>query len=78
MILALAPEGTRKKIPRWRTGFYWVAVGADVPIVPVALDFPRKRYVLHPPQTMTGDAEQDIAHLQTFFRADQACRPENY
>jgi 1-acyl-sn-glycerol-3-phosphate acyltransferase len=78
MILALSPEGTRKKVPRWRTGFYWVAVGAGVPIVPVTFDFSRKRYIIHPPQMMTGNAEQDIAHLQTFFRADQACKPERY
>lgn len=78
IILALSPEGTRKKIPRWRTGFYWVAVGAGVPIVPVAFDFPRKRFVLHPPQMMTGDATKDIAHLRGFFSAAQAYRPENY
>jgi len=78
MVLALSPEGTRKKIPRWRTGFYWVAVGAGVPIVPVALDFSRKRFIIHPPQTMTGDAEQDMAHLQRFFRADQAFKPDRY
>jgi len=78
VILALSPEGTRKKIPRWRTGFYWVAVGAGVPIVPVALDYPRKRYVIHAPRMMTGDAERDIALLQTLFRADQACKPRRY
>ena len=78
MILALSPEGTREKIPRWRTGFYWVAVGAGVPIVPVALDFSRKRFIIHPPQTMTGNAEQDMAHLQRFFRADQAFKPDRY
>lgn len=78
IILALSPEGTRKKIPRWRTGFYWVAVGAGVPIVPVAFDFPRKRWIIHPPQVMTGDAEKDIAHLHTFFRAEQACKPALY
>jgi len=78
MIVALSPEGTRKKSPRWRTGFYWVAVGAGVPIVPVALDFSRRRYIIHPPQMTTGNAEQDIAHLQTFFRADQARKPEHY
>ena len=78
MILALSPEGTRKKIPRWRTGFYWVAVGAGVPIVPMALDFSRKRFIIHPPQTMTGNAEQDMAHLQTFFRADQAFKPNRF
>ena len=78
LILALSPEGTRKKIPQWRTGFYWVAVGAGVPIVPVAFDFPRKRYILHPPQVMTGDADRDIAHLRSFFSASQARRPVNY
>ncbi|MDQ8155599.1 MAG: lysophospholipid acyltransferase family protein [Gemmatimonadota bacterium] len=78
MILALSPEGTRKRIEKWRTGFYWVAVGAGVPIVPVAFDFPRKRYVIHPPQQMTGDPAVDIPHLRSFFKAEQACRPEHY
>lgn len=78
IILALSPEGTRKKTERWRTGFYWVAVGAGVPIVPVAFDFPRKRYVLHPPQPMSGDPAVDIPHLHTFFSASQACRPDQY
>lgn len=78
MILALSPEGTRKKIDKWRTGFYWVAVGAGVPIVPVAFDFPNKRYILHAPQTMTGDPAVDIPHLRSFFKASQACRPELY
>ncbi|MBI2407869.1 MAG: lysophospholipid acyltransferase family protein [Gemmatimonadetes bacterium] len=78
MILAISPEGTRKVIERWRTGFYWVAVGAKVPIVPVAFDFPRKRYIIHAPQEMTGDPERDIAHLRSFFRASQAYRPAWY
>jgi len=78
MILALSPEGTRRKIERWRTGFYWVAVGAAVPIVPVAFDFPRRRFIIHPPQSMTGKAAVDIPHLHSFFSASQACRPELY
>jgi 1-acyl-sn-glycerol-3-phosphate acyltransferase len=78
MILAISPEGTRKRIEKWRTGFYWVAVGAKVPIVPVAFDFPRKRIVIHEPQVMTGDAERDIAHLRSFYKASQAHRPAWY
>jgi 1-acyl-sn-glycerol-3-phosphate acyltransferase len=78
MILAISPEGTRKRIEKWRTGFYWVAVGAKVPIVPVAFDFPRKRFIIHAPQAMTGDAEHDIAHLRSFFNATQARRPDQY
>lgn len=78
MILAISPEGTRKRIDRWRTGFYWVATGAKVPIVPVAFDFPRKRFIIHEPQHMTGNAERDITHLRSFFRASQAYRPTWY
>lgn len=78
MILAISPEGTRKRIEKWRTGFYWVAVGAKVPIVPVAFDFPRRRFIIHEPQTMTGDLEVDIAHLRSFFTPSQAYRPAWY
>ena len=75
IIPALSPEGTRRKIPQWRTGFYWVAVGAGVPIVPVAFDFPRRRIVLNPPQLMSGEMEKDLAQLRGFFNAAQAYRP---
>ncbi len=78
MILALSPEGTRKRIDKWRTGFYWVAVGAGVPIVPVAFDFPRKRYVIHPPVEMTGEPTVDIPRLRSYFKATQAKRPDQY
>ncbi|MBM3907898.1 MAG: lysophospholipid acyltransferase family protein [Gemmatimonadetes bacterium] len=78
MILAISPEGTRKRTEKWRTGFYWVALGAKVPIVPVAFDFPRKRFVIHEPQQMTGDVDRDIAHLRTFFKSAQAYRPSFY
>ncbi len=78
MILAISPEGTRKRTEKWRTGFYWVAVGTKVPIVPVAFDFPRKRWILHEPQVMTGDPATDLPHLRSFFNAAQAYRPELY
>ncbi|MEM7331896.1 MAG: 1-acyl-sn-glycerol-3-phosphate acyltransferase [Chloroflexota bacterium] len=41
-LLALAPEGTRKPVERWKLGFYHIAQAADVPIVPVSLDYGRK------------------------------------
>jgi len=78
ILLALSPEGTRKRIEKWRSGFYWVAVGAGVPIVPVAFDFSRKRFTIFPPQTMTGDVHTDMALLRSFFKSGMAYRPENY
>lgn len=78
MIFVLSPEGTRKRIENWRSGFYWVAVGARVPIVPVAFDFSRKRFMIFPPQTMTGEVHADMAHLRSFFQSSMAYRPANY
>ena len=64
MILGLAPEGTRKRVERWRTGFWHIAHGAAIPIVPVALDFGTKAIRILPPFHTTGDLDRDVAELQ--------------
>lgn len=76
MVLALSPEGTRRKLPAWRTGFYHVARGANVPIVPVAFDFPRRCITLFPEFHTTGDQAADLAALGALFDARMAKRPE--
>ncbi len=78
MILALSPEGTRKKLPAWRTGFYHVARGAGVPIVPVAFDFPNGVITLFPEFHTTGDQAADFTALAAHFEARMAKRPELY
>ncbi|HEU4993323.1 MAG TPA: lysophospholipid acyltransferase family protein [Gemmatimonadaceae bacterium] len=67
LVLAIAPEGTRKAVERWRTGFYHIAHGAGVPIVPVALNFGARAVQVLPPFTTTGDAESDVKQLQRRF-----------
>ncbi len=67
MVLGLAPEGTRKKVARWRTGFYHIARGAGVPIVPVALDWPTRALVIGPPVQPTEHMEADLAALGAFY-----------
>jgi 1-acyl-sn-glycerol-3-phosphate acyltransferase len=64
LILALAPEGTRKRVERWRTGFYHIAHAARVPIVPVALNFGARAIQIGAPYTTTGNADADIAALR--------------
>jgi 1-acyl-sn-glycerol-3-phosphate acyltransferase len=78
MILALSPEGTRKKLPAWRTGFYNIAKGAGVPIMPVAFDYPRRRIVLLPPMFTSDDQQADFARLGANFTAQMAYRPSQY
>ncbi|VXA92662.1 Acyltransferase [Pseudomonas sp. 8AS] len=76
-ILVLSPEGTRKKVERWRMGFYHIARGAGVPIVPGALDYRNRRVVIGPPFQPTGDADADIRTLLAFFRPYEPKKPEN-
>ncbi len=78
MILALSPEGTRKKLPVWRSGFYNIAKGAGVPIMPVALDYSRRRIVFLPPMYPTDDRPADFARLGANFNAQMAYRPSQY
>lgn len=76
-ILVLSPEGTRKKVERWRMGFYHIALGAGVPIVPGALDYGNRRVVIGPPFQPSGDADADIRMLLGFFRPYEPKKPEN-
>jgi 1-acyl-sn-glycerol-3-phosphate acyltransferase len=78
LVLALSPEGTRKKLPAWRTGFWYVAKGAGVPIVPVAFDYPAHCIRIHAPVTPTDDAGADIERLGRLFDARMARYPERY
>ncbi len=75
-ILALAPEGTRKKVAKLRTGFYYIAKGAKVPIVPVGFDFRRKEIVVGT-LLMPGDnMERDMETILGFYRTIQGKNPE--
>ena len=75
-ILVLSPEGTRRKVERWKMGFYHIALGAGVPIVPGALDFANRRVVIGAPFQPTGDAEADLQALLAFFRPYVPKKPE--
>ena len=65
--LVVPPEGTRSKTQRWRTGFYFIAQEAGVPIVMAYMDYPRKRSGLGPVFTPTGDLDADMARIKAFY-----------
>jgi 1-acyl-sn-glycerol-3-phosphate acyltransferase len=67
LILALAPEGTRKAVDHWKTGFHRIALAAGVPIVATALDWGRRQIRFGEPFMATQDAAADVAELQLFF-----------
>lgn len=65
--LALAPEGTRKKVERWKSGYYYIAHTAAVPIVMVAFDYGKKQVKISEPQITSGDFEADRILYEKFF-----------
>jgi 1-acyl-sn-glycerol-3-phosphate acyltransferase len=75
-ILALAPEGTRQKVNKLRTGFYYIAKGAGVPIVPVGFDFEKKQIVIGAPLFPSDNFDQDMATLMSFYRSIKGKIPE--
>ena len=74
--LGLAPEGTRKKVDTWKTGYYYIAQTANVPIIPVAFDYKTKTVTINPPFYTTGDIENDTAILRSYFDGVVGKKPE--
>jgi 1-acyl-sn-glycerol-3-phosphate acyltransferase len=65
--LIVPPEGSRSKVRYWKTGFYHIAVGAQVPIVLAYMDYRRKVSGLGPVFQPTGDLEADMASIKAFY-----------
>ncbi len=66
-IVAVMPEGTRSRVNRWKTGFYRIAEGAEVPVVLVRFDYGRKVMGIGPTIEPTGNVEADMKVIQSYF-----------
>ena len=76
LFLGLSPEGTRKYMETWKTGFYYLALGANVPILPVALDYKTKEVRFLSPVYPTGDIEADLPKIYAQYRGVVPRHPE--
>ena len=65
--LGLTPEGTRKRVASWKTGFWHIAHQAGVPVFPVAFHYPDKSIHLGPIYALSDDMQSDISHLRRFY-----------
>ncbi|WP_323788836.1 1-acyl-sn-glycerol-3-phosphate acyltransferase [Psychroserpens sp.] len=74
--LTLAPEGTRKKVEEWKTGFYYIAKEAKVPIIMFTLDFKNKQNNISEPFYPTDDIEADFKYMKSFFKGVVGKKPE--
>lgn len=75
LVLIIAPEGTRRYAPRWKTGFYRIAMGAGVPLVLGYLDYAQRHAGIGPVFYPTGNMEQDMQAIQAFYKDKVAKYP---
>lgn len=66
--LAIAPEGTRKKVEKWRSGFYYIALEANIPIICVAFDYNTKTVKIRNAFYPTRNYEEDLKILKSFYK----------
>ena len=76
--LVVPPEGTRSKARYWKTGFYYIAVGAQVPIVMAFMDYERKISGLGPVFEPTGDIEADMVTIKAFYAPFKGKNPSQF
>lgn len=76
LFLGLSPEGTRQYTKNWKSGFYYLAVGAGVPILPVALDYNTKEIRFMPLVYPTGDIEADLPKIYAQYQGVIPRHPE--
>jgi len=65
--IGLSPEGTRKRTEGWRSGFYQLALGADVPLCLLHIDYGRKVAKITDFMRLTGDVQADYAHIAQVY-----------
>lgn len=78
LILGLAPEGTRRKVPQFRSGFWQIAKGAQVPILALGIDFKLRAIVVGPLLQPSDDFVADCQRLRLFFQQMTPRFPEKF
>jgi 1-acyl-sn-glycerol-3-phosphate acyltransferase len=76
--LVVPPEGTRAAVRRWKTGFYYIALQAEVPIVMAYMDYERKLAGLGPVFVPTGDIEADMRQIKAFYAPFKGRNPRQF
>jgi 1-acyl-sn-glycerol-3-phosphate acyltransferase len=76
--LVVPPEGTRGRTRRWKTGFYFIAQQARVPIVMAFMDYEQKRAGLGPLFTPSGDVDADMAAIKRFYAPIKGRRADSF
>ncbi len=76
--LGITPEGTRKKTPEWKKGFYYIALKANVPILLAYIDYKKKEVGIKTLFYPTGDVDTDIETIRNYYQGVTARNPDNF
>ena len=76
--LAITPEGTRSANPEWKKGFYYIALGARIPIVLIGIDYEKKCIVAEKYLIPDGDIEKDMKEIKLYFKDFKGKYPEKF
>lgn len=76
LVIAMAPEGTRGKVDHWKTGFYYIALGAKIPIAMGYIDYHRKVVGIGPTLYPSGDIHNDFIQFENFYRSVTGKHPQ--
>lgn len=77
-ILGISPEGTRRRVKKWKTGFYYIAKGANVPIFLLRVDYKNKEIGIINKMYVSDDFNKDMSFIQKHFEKSHAKKPNNY
>jgi len=76
--LVITPEGTRSKVTKWKTGFYYVAQKANVPIALAFINYETKTCGIDKVLYPTGDYQKDMKQIMDFYKNMKGKNPENF
>lgn len=78
MVILVPAEGTRKRVEKWKTGFYHIAKGAAVPVVLAYADYQKRIAGVGPVIHLTDDFSYDMKRIEDFYRGVSGKHPEHY
>jgi 1-acyl-sn-glycerol-3-phosphate acyltransferase len=76
IVIAMTPEGTRKKVRRWKTGFLRIAKQTHSKILLISIDAPTKSIEIGKIFNPTGNSEEDLAYIQKYYSAFRGINPQ--
>ncbi len=74
--IALSPEGTRKSVSKLRTGFYYIALEAKIPIIMVVFDYPNKKIIFREPLYISGNIDEDLREIAQYYNQFDGIKKE--